>query len=92
MKDPNWKEFDFSRFDVVFYVAGIAHVSTRMSMKDLYFKVNRDLTIETAKKAKESGVKQFIFMSSMIVYNSSETRITHETKPNHDKFYGLSKL
>lgn len=92
MRDPNWKDFDFSKFDVVFHVAGIAHVSTKKSMKDLYFKVNRDLTIETAIKAKESGVKQFIFMSSMIVYNSKETRITLETKPNPDNFYGFSKL
>lgn len=92
MRDPNWKNFDFSKFDVVFHVAGIAHVSTKKSMKDLYFKVNRDLTIETAVKAKESGVKQFIFMSSMIVYNSKETRITKDTKPNPDNFYGLSKL
>lgn len=92
MKNPNWKDFDFSKFDVVFHVAGIAHVSTKKSMKDLYFKVNRDLTIETAIKAKESGVKQFIFMSSMIVYSSKETRITLETKPNPDNFYGLSKL
>lgn len=92
MRNPNWKDFDFSKFDVVFHVAGIAHVSTKKSMKDLYFKVNRDLTIETAIKAKESGVKQFIFMSSMIVYNSKETRITLETKPNPDNFYGLSKL
>jgi len=92
MKDPNWKNFDFSKFDVVFHVAGIAHVSTKKSMKDLYFKINRDLTIETALKAKESGVKQFIFMSSMIVYNSKETRITLETVPNPDNFYGLSKL
>ena len=92
MKDPNWTNFDFSKFDVVFHVAGIAHVSTKKRMKDLYFKVNRDLAIETAKKAKNSGVKQFIFMSSMIVYNSKETRITLETKPNPDNFYGQSKL
>jgi UDP-glucose 4-epimerase len=92
MKDPNWKNFDFSKFDVVFHVAGIAHVSTKKSMKELYFRVNRDLTIDTAKKAKESNIKQFIFMSSMIVYNSKETRISFETKPNPNNFYGLSKL
>lgn len=92
MKDPNWKEFDFSKFDVVFHVAGIAHVSTKRSLKDLYFKVNRDLTIETSKKAKESGVKQFIFMSSMIVYNSKEKNITFDTKAKPNNFYGLSKL
>ncbi len=92
MQDPNWKDFDFSGFDVVFHVAGIAHVSTKKKMKDLYFKVNRDLAIETAEKAKDSGVSQFIFMSSMIVYNSKETRITKDTVPNPDNFYGESKL
>lgn len=92
MRDSNWKNFDFTKFDVVFHVAGIAHVSTKKSMRDLYFKVNKDLTIETAKKAKSSGVKQFIFMSSMIVYNSRETKITLSTKPNPDNFYGISKL
>jgi UDP-glucose 4-epimerase len=92
MKDPNWKSFDFSRFDVVFHVAGIAHVSTKKSMKDLYFKINRDLAVETARLSKTAGVKQFIFMSSMIVYNSKETKITADTKPNPDNFYGLSKL
>ena len=40
-------------------------------MEDLYYSVNRDLTIETAKKAKLNGVKQFIFMSSIIVYGDS---------------------
>lgn len=92
MKNPNWKDFDFSKFDVVFHVAGIAHVSTNKNMKELYYKVNKDLTVLTAKKAKIFGVKQFIFMSSMIVYNSKETRITSDTKPNPDNFYGRSKL
>ena len=92
MKDPNWIEFDFSKFDVVFHVAGIAHVSAKKNMKDLYFKVNRDLAIHTALKAKESGIKQFIFMSSMIVYSTKETKIDEYSKPNPDNFYGLSKL
>ena len=92
MKNPNWKEFDFSTFDVVFHVAGIAHVSKKKSMESLYYKVNRDLTIETAQVAKSHGVKQFIFMSSMIVYSSKETKITSSTVPNPNNFYGMSKL
>jgi UDP-glucose 4-epimerase len=92
LRNPNWKEFDFSHFDVVFHVAGIAHVSAKKSMKDLYFKVNRDLAIETSEKAKLSGVKQFIFMSSMIVYSSKDKEVTKYTVPNPDNFYGLSKL
>ena len=61
-------------------------------MEDLYYKVNRDLAIKTAEIAKANKVKQFIFMSSMIVYNSKETRITSNTQPNPNNFYGLSKL
>ena len=95
MRDETWKEQDFSAYDVVFHVAGIAHVSTDPKMQDLYYKVNRDLTIDTAKKAKTEGVKQFIFMSSIIVYGDGSKDlqvITKETKPNPSNFYGDSKL
>jgi UDP-glucose 4-epimerase len=54
------------------------------------------LTIEVARKAKEAGVKQFIFMSSQIVYHESKSIktevLTCETKPNPNGFYGDSKL
>lgn len=97
VKSDSWKQFVFSGFDTVFHVAGIAHVSTDPSMEPLYMKVNRDLTIEVAKHAKEAGVKQFIFMSSSIVYGDSAPAgkgkpITRLTKPNPVNFYGRSKL
>lgn len=90
-----WKEKDFSGYDVVFHVAGIAHVSSDPKMEDLYYKVNRDLTAETANKAKAEGVKQFIFMSSIIVYgdsSSSKRVIDRNTIPTPSNFYGNSKL
>lgn len=95
MKDGSWKEKDFSQYDVVFHVAGIAHVSSDPKMEDLYYKVNKDLTIETAEKAKAEGVKQFIFMSSIIVYgdsSSSKRVISRNTVPTPSNFYGNSKL
>ena len=70
MLDPNWKEYDFSKYDTVFHVAGIAHADVGNisdEVKQRYYKVNTDLTLEVANKAKEARVKQFIFMSSMIV-------------------------
>lgn len=97
MRGDAWKEKDFSEYDVVFHVAGIAHVSADPKMEELYYKVNRDLTIETAKKAKAEGVKQFIFMSSIIVYGDS-SHINHKrvidknTVPEPSNFYGRSKL
>lgn len=97
MIDGTWKEKDFSEYEVVFHVAGIAHVSSDPKMEDLYYKVNRDLTVQTAKKAKSEGVKQFIFMSSIIVYGDSSHMnkkriITKDTIPQPTNFYGNSKL
>lgn len=95
MKDGSWRDKDFSYYDVVFHVAGIAHVSSDPKLKDLYYRVNRDLTIETAKKAKAEGVKQFIFMSSIIVYGDSSKGkrvIDRNTIPSPSNFYGDSKL
>ena len=91
-----WKQADFSRYDVVFHVAGIAHVDPKPEMAPLYYKVNRDLAIEVAKCAKDKGVKQFIYMSSGIVYKVSKSLKgdvrTPDTIPNPNDFYGDSKL
>jgi len=95
MMGDAWKECDFSQYDVVYHVAGIAHAdigSVTEEQKQLYYKVNTDLAIEVAKKAKEQGVKQFIFMSSIIVYSGcKEKMITCETQPTPLNFYGDSK-
>jgi len=103
LRDNNWKKQDFSVYDAVFHVAGIAHADVSKINKDtqkLYYKVNCDLAVETAKKYKndlkeKSG--QFIYMSSIIVYGIESTIgkksiITSETKPKPSNFYGDSKL
>ena len=91
-----WKQADFTLYDVVYHVAGIAHVNADPKMEALYYKVNRDLTIEVAKHAKTAGVKQFIFMSSQIVFHESQSLktevLTAQTKENPNGFYGDSKL
>lgn len=97
VRDDKWKTINFSTFDVIIHVAGIAHQDTKADKEDLYYKINTDLTIELATKAMTEGVKQFIFMSSMIVYGSSskigESKvITRETIPEPINFYGNSKL
>lgn len=95
MMDTTWKEHDFSNYDVVYHVAGLAHSTPDESQRELYYRVNTDLVYEVASKAKESGIKQFIFMSSMIVYGSGkigEDRIiTKDTPLTPDNFYGDSK-
>lgn len=100
MIGDSWKSRDFSGFDSVFHVAGLAHADVGKvteEQKALYYKVNSDLTVECAKKAKAEGVKQFIFMSSIIVYGESadigqKRVITRETPLLPANFYGDSKV
>lgn len=100
MIDGSWREKSFSGYDTVFHVAGIAHADTgevSEERKALYYRVNTDLTVETAKKARAEGVGQFIFMSSAIVYGDSapigKTKvITADTPVSPANFYGDSKV
>ena len=89
----DWKSYDFSGYDSVFHVAGIAHDTGNDKDAKLYYSVNRDLALETAAAAQAAGVGQFVFMSSMLVYNGSKERnITAETVPEVRGAYGDSKL
>ena len=95
LRNDMWKQKDLSEYDAILHVAGIAHVSSDPKMEDLYYKVNRDLTIEVAEKAKSDGVNQFIFLSSIIVYGDSSSGkrvIDRNTVPRPSNFYGDSKL
>lgn len=99
MIDGSWRNKDFGSYDCVFHVAGLAHAdvgNVDEATKAKYYKVNTELAIETAKKAKEDGVKQFVFMSSAIIYGDSapygkRKRITKDTEPVPANFYGDSK-
>lgn len=100
MVDGSWREKSFSGYECVYHVAGIAHSdSGKISPEKakLYYAVNTDLTIETAKKAKADGVKQFVFMSSAIVYGESapigkSKVITRDTPVSPANSYGDSKV
>lgn len=100
MTDILWKTHDFRKYDAIFHVAGIAHADVGKvteEEKALYYKVNTDLTIECAQKAKNEGIKQFVFMSSIIVYGESakigsEKIITNDTELAPANFYGDSKV
>lgn len=100
MIDGSWKEKDFSNYDIVYHVAGIAHAdigNVDDAVKEKYYAVNTDLAIAVCKKAKAEGIKEFIFMSSMIVYGNSapygkEKIVNENTVPKAVNFYGDSKL
>ena len=95
-----WRQADFSGYDAVFHVAGIAHSDNgkiSSEKEKLYYAVNTDLTVETAQKAKAAGVGQFIFMSSAIVYGDSapigkNKMIDRDTPVSPANCYGDSKV
>lgn len=100
MLDSSWREREFGCYDIVYHVAGIAHAdvgSVDEETKAKYYAVNTDLAVEVCKKAKTEGVKEFVFMSSMIVYGESapygkKKVIDENTVPTAANFYGDSKL
>lgn len=100
LRDDNWKTFDFSGYDAVFHVAGIAHSDRGVISAEkakLYYRVNTALTAEVAAKAKAEGVPRFMFMSSASVYGESSAvgeyrQITRETPVSPANSYGDSKV
>lgn len=100
LRGKSSSEVDFSAYDTVLYVTGIAHADTNKndtSQEKLYYDINTNLTLDMAEKAKSDGVKQFIFLSSIIVYGNSapvgeKKVIDSGTDELPAGFYGESKL
>lgn len=97
VRDNAWMQKDFSHYDAIYHVAGIVHKKETAENKELYYKVNRDLTYQLALKSKSEGVKSFVFLSTMAVYGligkiGEDTIISKETEPAPTSNYGKSKL
>lgn len=87
-----WKSCDFSIYDAVVHVAAIVHKQERKYSQEEYFKVNSELAFEVAQKAKNDGIKQFVFLSTMSVYGVRNGVVTKDTPCIPFNPYGESKL
>ena len=97
VRNNEWKTKNFSDYNAIYHVAGIVHKKETADSKDLYYKVNRDLSYQLALKAKNEGVKSFVFLSTMAVYGligkiGEDTIISKETEAAPTSHYGKSKL
>ena len=96
LRNVELNKVSFNEYDVIFHVAGIAHISSNKKLITEYFRVNRDLAIEVANKAKQEGVKQFIFTSSMAIYGDDrpigDFKPIDTNIPKPTNAYGQSKL
>jgi len=80
--------------DVVFHLAGFTHdMRDASKVKHLYQKINVDATVQLAKLAIESGVKRFIFVSSVKAGGSAVAGqcMTEEDQGEPEGVYGKSK-
>lgn len=99
MIGDGWKEESFRGYDAVLHVAGLVHqpkTKDDPAQAEKYDLVNHRLAVETARKAKKEGVKQFLFMSSASVYGLSApvgkvVMITKDTPLRPVDNYGISK-
>ena len=83
---------DCSDIDVVFHLSALVHQMDGASCEE-YERVNVSQTLELAKKAKESGIKQFIFMSTVKVYGEeTDSKYSENSICNPEDDYGKSKL
>ena len=66
LRGDGWKSKNLSEYDCVYHCVGLVK-----GEPEQLFEINRDLTKEFAEKAKNDGVKKFIYLSSMAVYGLS---------------------
>ena len=92
LRNEEWKLKDFEDYDAIIHVAAIVHQNEKEVKYEVYDKINHQLAIEVARKAKEDGVKQFIFLSTMSVYGLNVGHITADTSLNPISLYACSKL
>lgn len=89
--DGAWEKADFSVYDTVLITAALVHRKKQKGTEELYRKVNQELPVRITKRAKEAGIKQVIFLSSMSVFGDNVERITKDTIPNPSSLYGKYK-
>ena len=93
LRDYEPEQINYAGYDVILHLVAIVHQTRTVAEKE-YFRVNKDLTIRTAKAARANGVKQFVFMSTVKVYGDSKPASgiwneSSECSPNDS--YGKSK-
>jgi UDP-glucose 4-epimerase len=96
LRNEKWRDFDFSKYDVVIHLAAIVHRS-QVKDEELYSRVNTILAVDVAKTAISQGLRHFIFLSTMGVYGIDPSlrgggRISIQSEYNPKNLYSISKL
>jgi len=86
------KTLDCSNTDVIFHLSALVHQMCGAEDSE-YERINVFQTLDLAMKAKNSGVKKFVFMSSVKVYGEETNQsYVEDTMCKPEDEYGKSKL
>jgi nucleoside-diphosphate-sugar epimerase len=88
------EDINFENVDVVLHLAALVHQSKKIKTEE-YFNINRDLPVKVAEQAKRSGVKQFIFLSTVKVYGKfvpGSEAWNEDSLCFPEDYYGMSKF
>jgi nucleoside-diphosphate-sugar epimerase len=66
-------EADLSGIDCIVHLAALSNDPIGELEPSLTYEINRDAAVETARLAKKSGVKRFVFISTQSIYGISST-------------------
>ncbi len=84
-------DLELSGVDTIIHMAGIAHRMGQPS-GSIYYEVNRDITLELARKSRDAGVRHFIYLSSTKVMGDEGGYFDESSTPQPVDDYGKSKL
>ena len=88
----DFQKLKLSGVDVVVHLSALVHQMKKEPTYKQYHDVNVQNTIDLAKKAKERGVKQFVFMSTIAVYGENSENVSEISDLKPITPYGKSKL
>jgi nucleoside-diphosphate-sugar epimerase len=91
IRDLNLK--DLINFDAVVHLAALSNDPIGELDSNLTYIINRDASINTAKLAKEAGVRRFVFVSTQSIYgiSTSDEELLESGTKNPQTAYAKSK-
>lgn len=93
LRKEDWKTNFDPKADAIIHLAGKAHDTKNTSEASDYFKINTELTKELFDVFLQSGIKDFIYFSSVKAAADEVSGILDENvSPNPKTPYGISKL
>ena len=85
------EDINFDNIDIVLHCAALVHQKVEHPYEK-YHEINVEYPVKLAKLAKQNGVKQFVFISTIAVYGEEKEKLDENTICNPITPYGKSKL